>query len=147
MPARSHELDLPTSPLVLIVEDDPETRRYYMSVLDADGFTVEQAHNGLQALDKARTIAPDLVLADIAVPGLDGIALCRELRADPRTRNIPVLAVTGYDDRHYSDRVIEAGANRILFKPLRPETLLAETRDLLQPVAKITRTDPSSPRS
>lgn len=116
---------------VLIVEDDPETRRYYSGVLQDDGFAVEQAHNGRQALDKARLSAPDLVLTDIAVPGMDGIDLCRRLRADPRTRNIPVLAVTGYDNRHYDARVLQAGANRILLKPLRPETLVAEARDLL----------------
>ena len=118
-------------PRVLVVEDDPETRRYYMSILENDGFIVDQAHNGLQALDKARTLAPDLVLTDIAVPGLDGIALCRRLRADPSTRDIPVLAVTGYDDRQYSTRALDAGANRILLKPLRPDTLLAEARGLL----------------
>jgi CheY-like chemotaxis protein len=121
-----------TTPRVLVVEDDPETRRFYISILQDDGFVVEQAHNGLQALDKVRVAAPDLVLTDIAVPGLDGIALCRQLRADPRTRDIPVLAVTGYDDRHYDDRVLEAGANRILLKPLRAETLLAEARGLLR---------------
>lgn len=118
-------------PRVLVVEDDPETRRYYMSILEGDGFVVDQAHNGLQALDKARTLAPDLVLTDIAVPGLDGIALCRQLRADPLTRDIPVLAVTGYDDRQYNTRALDAGANRILLKPVRPDTLVAEARGLL----------------
>jgi CheY-like chemotaxis protein len=119
------------APRVLIVEDDPETRRFYIGVLEGDGFVVEQAHNGLQALDKARAQAPDLVLTDIAVPGLDGIDLCRQLRADPRTRDIPVLAVTGYDDRDYEDRAIQAGANRILIKPLGPDVLVTEARSLL----------------
>jgi CheY-like chemotaxis protein len=121
----------PAHPRVLVVEDDPETRRYYLSILERDGFVVEQAHNGRQALDKARTHAPDLVLTDIAVPGLDGIALCRELRGDPATRDIPVLAVTGYDDRQYNTRALDAGANRILSKPIDAETLLAEARGLL----------------
>jgi CheY-like chemotaxis protein len=123
--------NLVASPRVLIVEDDPETRRFYMGVLEGVGFVVEQAHNGLQALDKALVQTPDLVLTDIAVPGLDGIDLCRQLRADPRTRDVPVLAITGYDDRHYDDRAIEAGANRILIKPLRPDVLVAEARSLL----------------
>jgi DNA-binding response OmpR family regulator len=123
--------NLVASPRVLIVEDDPETRRFYMGVLEDVGFVVEQAHNGLQALDKALVRTPDLVLTDIAVPGLDGIDLCRQLRADPRTRDVPVLAVTGYDDRHYADRAIEAGANRILIKPLQPDVLVAEARSLL----------------
>ena len=122
------------TPRVLVVEDDPETRRFYMGILEEHGFLVEQAHNGLQALEKALATAPDLVLTDIAVPGLDGIGLCRQLRADPRTRDVPVLAVTGYDDRHYDDRARRAGANRLLRKPVRAETLVAEARGLLAQV-------------
>src|SRR5258706_8546088 len=83
-------------PLVLIVEDDPETRQFYSDALAADGFATDQAHNGHQAFAKALEIGPDLILTDIAVPGLDGIELCRRLRADTRTRAVPVLAITGY---------------------------------------------------
>jgi CheY-like chemotaxis protein len=119
-------------PLVLVVEDDPETRHFYTLTLAGDGFAIEEAHNGFQALDKATAIIPDLVLSDIAVPGLDGIELCRRLRADPRTAPIPILAVTGYDDRHYPDRALAAGANRVLIKPFAGETLLAEARGLLR---------------
>ena len=119
------------SPRVLVVEDDPETRHFYMGVLAADGFHTHEAHNGFQALAKAIETLPDLVLTDIAVPGLDGIELCRRLRADPRTRAVRVLAVTGYDDRRYPDRVIEAGADSVLLKPLDPATLVAEARRLL----------------
>ena len=119
------------APHVLVVEDDPETRRYYMDVLAGDGFLTFEAHNGFQALAKAVETPPDLVLTDIAVPGLDGIELCRRLRADPRTRDVPVLAVTGYGDRHYPDRAIQAGANRVLIKPLDADVLVAEARRLL----------------
>jgi CheY-like chemotaxis protein len=121
-------------PLVLIVEDDPETRHLYLSVFASEGFRTEEAHNGLQALEKARALRPDLILTDIAVPGIDGIELCRRLRSDAETRDIPVLAVTGYEDRHYPDRASIAGANRILLKPLHPEVLLAEARQLLSTV-------------
>jgi two-component system cell cycle response regulator len=116
---------------ILVVEDDPETRRFYMTVLTTDGFTADEAHNGHQALEKAIAAPPDLVLTDIAVPGLDGIELCRRLRANARTRHVPVLAVTGYDDRHYPDRIIQAGANHVLLKPLDAGVLLAEARRLL----------------
>jgi putative two-component system response regulator len=118
-------------PSILVVEDDPETRRFYMTVLTTDGFTADEAHNGHQALEKAIAAPPDLVLTDIAMPGLDGIELCRRLRADARTRDVPVLAVTGYGDRHYPDRVIQAGANHVLLKPLDAGVLLAEARRLL----------------
>src|SRR4026208_368754 len=88
-------------PLILIVEDDPETRRFYVDTLKLHGFRTEDAHNGFQALENAFAVNPDLVLADIAVPGIDGIELCRRLRADIRTREVPVIAVTGYEDRRY----------------------------------------------
>jgi two-component system, cell cycle response regulator DivK len=119
-------------PLVLIVEDDPETRHFYTEAFARGGFVTEQAHNGHQALAKAFTTPyPDLILTDIAVPGLDGIELCRRLRADARTRTIPVLAVTGYEDRQYPDRAIGAGANHVLIKPCDSEVLVNEARRLL----------------
>ena len=124
-------------PLVLVVEDDPETRRLYALTLAANGFDIEEAHNGFQALDKATAIGPDLILSDIAVPGLDGIELCRRLRADPRTAAIPILAVTGHDDRHYPDRARAAGADRVLIKPFAAETLVAEARRLLNASGEI----------
>jgi two-component system, cell cycle response regulator DivK len=132
MPAKLEELSTATqAPVVLIVEDDPETRHFYQSIFEQDGFRIEQAHNGLQALEKAIQACPDLILTDIAVPGIDGIELCRRLRADERTRAIPVLAITGYGDRRYPDRAIGAGANHVLIKPCGPDVLVTEARRLL----------------
>ena len=126
--------DAPQSPRVLVVEDDPETRHFYAGLLAADGFETYEAHNGFQAFAKAIETRLDLVLTDIAVPGLDGIELCRRLRADPQTRGVRILAVTGYDDRQYPDRAIEAGADQVLLKPVDPAFLVSEARRLvLQP--------------
>ena len=119
-------------PIVLIVEDDPETRRFYQTVFELDGFRTDEAHNGWQALEKATLAPPDLILTDIAVPGIDGIELCRRLHADDRTKAIPVLAVTGYPDRHYPDRAKDAGADQVIIKPCAPELLIAEARRLLE---------------
>lgn len=119
-------------PLVLIVEDDLETRRFFSDVLTESGFRVDQAHNGHQALEKALASNPALVITDIAVPGIDGIELCLRLRADARTSDIPILAVTGYGDRRYPDRAIQAGADYVLIKPCDPETIVAEARRLLE---------------
>jgi len=119
------------SPLVLVVEDDPQTRQFYTEALQRDGFVVEQAHNGHQALHKALEIEPDLILTDIAVPGIDGIELCRRLRADSRTHGIPVLAISGYGDRQYADRARMAGADRMLAKPCDASLIVEEARRLL----------------
>jgi CheY-like chemotaxis protein len=121
----------PASPLVLIVEDDAETRRFYTAIFSSDGFRTEQAHNGFQAFEKAISTRPDLVLMDIAVPGIDGIELSRRLRADGRTRAIPLLAITGYGDRHYHERAIDAGVDQVLSKPSAPDVLVEEARRLL----------------
>jgi DNA-binding response OmpR family regulator len=117
--------------LILIVEDDRETREFYSDALARDGFTIDQAHNGHQALEKALQSSPNLILTDIAVPGIDGIELCKRLRSDARTRAIPVLAITGHDDRHYPDRALLAGADRVLIKPCDAEMLVREARLLL----------------
>jgi two-component system cell cycle response regulator DivK len=116
---------------ILVVEDDPDTRRFYAAALSQGGFRILEAHNGHQALEKALKSPPDLVLTDIAVPGMDGIELCRALRADARTRAVPVLAITGYGDRDYPDRALDAGADYVLTKPCDAERLLFEARRLL----------------
>jgi CheY-like chemotaxis protein len=121
----------PSSPLVLLVEDDPDTRQFYSQAFERNGFVIDEAHNGHQALQKALDRPPDLVVTDIAVPGMDGIELCRHLRAHDRTRAIPVLAITGYGDRHYPDRARTAGADHVLSKPCDPAVIVSEARRLL----------------
>ena len=119
------------SPRILVVEDDPATRNLYSNALARDGFQIEQAHNGHQAFAKALESSPDLIVTDIEVPGLDGIELCRRLRADVRTRTIPVLAITSHGDRQYPDRARVAGADQVLIKPCDVQVLLSEARRLL----------------
>jgi len=132
MQAERHAPPAVDSPLVLVVEDDPETRQFYADALALAGFRIDHAHNGFQALEKAFAVRPSVVVADIAVPGIDGIELCRRLRADARTSTVPVLAVTGYGDRHYPDRALGAGANRVLIKPCEPDMLIREVRLLIE---------------
>src|SRR6476646_4237723 len=119
------------APSILVVEDDPETRHFYLQVLKTEGWHADEAHNGFQAFEKAVASVPDLILTDIAVPGLDGIELCRRLRADVRTRDIPILAITGYPDRRYRERAIGAGVDHILSKPSPPDLIVEEARRLL----------------
>jgi len=116
---------------VLVVEDDPETRRFYAEALSRGGFETHQAHNGLQALQKALDLQPSLILTDIAVPGIDGIELLRRLHADARTSSIPVIAITGYDNRQYADRALVAGAAHVLAKPCDSDALVNHAREIL----------------
>ena len=119
-------------PLVLIVEDDPGTRILYRDYLQQDGFRTVDAHNGHQALEKARAMHPNAVLTDLAVPGMDGFEFCRALRDLPSTREIPILAVTGHSEYlDQPDRFVQAGIAHVLIKPCAPDVSASELRRLL----------------
>jgi CheY-like chemotaxis protein len=119
-------------PLVLLVEDDRDGRLMYAEWLQQAGFRVEQAHNGLQALERAFDVLPAAVVTDLNIPGIDGYELTRRLKADERTTRIPIIAVTGYapftQDPSRADR---AGCDAIIPKPCLPEDLESTIRSLL----------------
>ena len=119
--------------IVLLVEDDQDGRRMYAEWLTEAGFLVDQAHNGLQALERAFDSRPDVVVTDLNIPGIDGFELTRRLKQDPRTTSIPVLAVTGYV-AFASDpgRARRAGCDLVLQKPCSPDDLEAAIRTIIQ---------------
>jgi CheY-like chemotaxis protein len=127
-----------TNPLVLIVEDDLSTRMMYREYLQHDGFRTVDAHNGHQALEKARDLCPNAVLTDLNVPGMDGFEFCRALREFPTTRTIPILAVTGHTEYlDEPDRFMQAGIAHVLLKPCTPDVIAYELRRLLRRVTQI----------
>ena len=105
----------------------------YAEWLTGAGFQVQQAHNGLQALDRAFVFLPDIVVTDLNIPGIDGFELTRRLKQDQRTREIPVLAVTGYA-AFASDpgRALRAGCDAVLPKPCSPDELEIAIRRLIE---------------
>jgi two-component system, cell cycle response regulator DivK len=133
-------------PLVLIVEDDQSTRIMYREYLMRSGFRTADAHNGFQALEKARELHPDAVLTDLAVPGMDGFEFCRALRESAETNNIPILAITGHPE-YLSDpeRIRHAGIADVLTKPCDPERIVRELRRLLNGHPTDDRGDPLDP--
>ncbi len=121
-----------SGPSVLLVEDDTEGRRMYAEWLTQAGFQVTEAHNGLQALERAFESAPDIVVTDLNIPGIDGFELTRRLKQDPRTRTVPVVAVTGYAAFQADPgRAIRAGCDAVLEKPCSPDDLEAAIRTLI----------------
>lgn len=125
-------LDGASGPSVLLVEDDHAGRRLYAEWLTQAGFSVDQAHNGLQALERAFESVPDIVVTDLNIPGIDGFELTRRLKLDPRTRTVPVVAVTGYAAFQADPgRAIRAGCDAVLEKPCSPEDLETAIRTLI----------------
>jgi len=119
-------------PLVLLVEDDRAGRLLLARWLQDAGFRVEQAHNGLQALERAFDLLPDAILTDLNIPGIDGYELTRRLKHDPRTAGIPVLAVTGYAPfTQDPSRAERAGCDAVLAKPCDPADLSRTLKTLI----------------
>jgi two-component system response regulator MprA len=124
--------------IILVVDRDPHVRELESHFLHQAGYTVEFEHNGDSALEQARKIAPDIVITEILVPTLDGLSLCRKLKADPRTRDIAVLV---FSILAAAGRAKEAGADAFLLKPLAEHTLVDTVRQLLEArIARLRRT-------
>lgn len=117
----------------ILVVDDVATNRIVMKVkLAAACYAVEQAENGAEALKAARETKPDLILLDVMMPDMSGLDVCRALKADPETADIPVVLITALSDRSAKMDGLEAGADDFLTKPVEEVTLLARVRSLLR---------------
>ena len=116
---------------VLIVEDDPDSRYVYETYLTFNGFDVGQARTGEEGLRLARTSQPDVILMDISLPGLDGWEVVRHLKADPATREIPVVAITAHAFAEDREKSREVGCMGFLTKPCEPRAVLQEIRRVI----------------
>ena len=118
----------PADQKLLLVEDNEDNRIIYSTVLRHIGYTVIEALDGIQAIALARSELPDLILMDISIPEVDGWEATRILRADPATRDIPIIALTAHalaDDR---ERATAVGFTSYLAKPVEPRAVAAEVR-------------------
>lgn len=122
----SRETGEPDRPLVLVVDDYLEAREICAEYLGFHGYRVVTAEDGLQAIDKAFEVLPDVILMDLSLPELDGWAATRRLKADPRTSEIPIVALTGHAMTAERERALEAGCDDVITKPVVPKELLAE---------------------
>jgi DNA-binding response OmpR family regulator len=123
------------SAVILCVERDPYVRDLERYFLTEAGFGVNFADDGLQALQLARDLHPTIVITEILVPKLDGLALCRRLKGDPATQDIAVLIFSLLAAER---RAADAGADGFLSKPLSPQRLRDTVRELLSQRAALT---------
>ena len=124
--------------IILVVDRDPHVRELEAHFLNEAGYSVEFEQNGHGALEQVRKLVPDIVITEILVPMLDGLALCRRIKADPVTRDTAVLV---FSILSAADRAREAGADAFLLKPLAEHALVDTVRRLLEArSARLTRT-------
>ena len=119
-------------PLILVVDDYDDAREMYAEYLQFCGFRVAEARNGNEALEQAFALMPDLILMDLSLPGMDGWEATRQLKADERTRNIPVVALTGHALVGASEGARRAGCDSFVTKPCLPDDLVVEVRRMLE---------------
>jgi two-component system phosphate regulon response regulator PhoB len=120
------------TPDVLVVEDEPDIRSLIAHHLERDGFRCRTAGNGGDALAAVRAAAPDLIVLDVMLPGMDGLEVCRRLRADATSATVPIIMLTAKADE--VDRVVglELGADDYVVKPFSPKELVARVRAVLR---------------
>jgi CheY-like chemotaxis protein len=119
------------APLILVVDDYQDAREMYAEYLTFSGFRVAEARNGNEAVDQAFALQPDLILMDLSLPGMDGWEATRRLKADDRTRHIPIVALTGHALAGASDGARKAGCDSFVTKPCLPDDLVVEVRRML----------------
>src|SRR5438046_8464965 len=120
---------------ILVVDDEPDIRRLIVMHLERDGFRCRPAGTGPDALREAKAAAPDLVILDLMLPAIDGLEVCRRLRADGATAGVPIIMLTARADE--VDRIVglEIGADDYVVKPFSPKELVARVRAVLRRTA------------
>jgi excisionase family DNA binding protein len=132
---RKHQIPTPASLVggkfgVLIVDDDPEIVDLVRTFLDRQGnYEISTASDGITALIEVGRVKPDLLILDIMIPGVDGVEVCRRLKADSSNKTV-IIAVSGISDSE--KRVLQAGADAFMLKPIDLDRLHAEARRLLR---------------
>jgi two-component system, cell cycle response regulator DivK len=130
------------SQLVLVVDDFEDNRAMYVEYLQFQGFNVVEAVNGLEAVERTQELLPVVIVMDLSLPVMDGWEATRRIKADPRTKHIRVIALTGHAEPAHAKKALDAGCDDFVAKPCLPENLLAKIREHLPSM----RTAAAAPR-
>jgi CheY-like chemotaxis protein len=114
---------------ILVVDDNPVNLRLVTMLLEKEGYAVDNAVDAEQAVELLAHVLPDLILMDIALPGMDGLTLTRKLKADRRFKSVPIIALTAFAMKGDDQKAYEAGCDDYITKPI-------DTRQFLQRIAK-----------
>lgn len=124
------------SKTVLVVDDEEMTRDLLRLMLKGTGFTIHEAEDGYIALEQVAACKPDIMILDVMMPGLDGLAVCRALRAQPQTADLPVIMLSAKTTPTAIQEGLDAGADKYLTKPVGFKELLSNIQEVLgQPVS------------
>ena len=123
--------DPSAQPLVLVVDDFQDNREMYAEYLAYCGFRVIEAKNGKEAIEQAFAQSPNVIIMDLSLPVMDGWEATRRLKADGRTKSIPVIALTGHALQGHSKGALDAGCDAFVAKPCLPDQLVLEIKRML----------------
>jgi len=117
---------------ILVVEDSPVNMALTVAILESAGHVILQADHAVQGIEVARREQPDLILMDIQLPDIDGLAATRRLKADPRTSHLPVIALTAFAMKGDEDETRAAGCDGYVTKPIRYKDFLGEVNAVMR---------------
>ena len=121
---------------ILIADDEPDILEILKFNLELEGYEVETAKNGIQAIEKAKTFSPDLIILDIMMPLKNGIEVCNHLRSLPGYKNTLIIFLTAMSDDVTEVKGLESGADDYLTKPIRPKVLISKVNALFRRMIK-----------
>ncbi|MCP5095516.1 MAG: response regulator [Chloroflexi bacterium] len=117
---------------VLVVDDEPLTQNLLRMMLEPVGFDVFGAEDGYKALSMVENNCPDVLILDVMMPDLDGIEVCKKIRSQPQTENLPIVMLSGKTHLNAAEDGLRAGADKYLFKPMSRSDLINSLRDVLR---------------
>ena len=116
--------------IALVVDDEPMIRLMLSEMLSLVNFTVTQAEDGIEAMQKIMETRPDVIILDVMMPNMDGISVCKQLRHHPETADLPIIIVSGKAQMNDIEEGLEAGADRYLRKPVALAEFLQNVREI-----------------
>jgi len=117
---------------ILVVDDEADIVEFISYNLEKEGYTVQTAHNGLEAVEKASSFRPDLIVLDVMMPQLDGIEACRKIRENPELSNTFIMFLTARNEEYSEIAGFDAGGDDYVFKPIKPRALLSRVNAIMK---------------